>query len=66
MVFIFSTPVLIRHLWQPKTVVFLYLCLMHAVLFTNFPKSCDIPTKLQKVNLESPQCFFDKVLFYKY
>jgi hypothetical protein len=28
----FSTPVLIRHLWQPKTVVFLHRCLMRAVL----------------------------------
>ncbi len=31
--FIFSTPVLIRHLWQFKTVVFLQWCLIHAVLF---------------------------------
>jgi hypothetical protein len=28
----FSTPVLIRYLWQPKTVVFLHRCLIHAVL----------------------------------
>ncbi len=27
-----STPVLIRHLWQLKTVVFLHWCLIHAVL----------------------------------
>ncbi len=33
--FIFSTPVLIRHLWQFKTVVFLHWCLMHALLFKN-------------------------------
>ncbi len=33
MMFIFSTPVLIRHLWQLKTVVFLPWCLIHAVLF---------------------------------
>ncbi len=33
MLFIFSTPVLIRHLWQLKTVIFLHWCLMHAVLF---------------------------------
>ncbi len=32
MLFIFSTPVLIRHLWQHKTVVFLHRCLIHAVL----------------------------------
>ncbi len=30
MLFIFSTPVLIRHLWQLKTVVFLYWCKIHA------------------------------------
>ncbi len=28
MLFIFSTPVLIRHLWQHKTVVFLHWCLI--------------------------------------
>ena len=28
----FSTPVIIRHLWQLKTVVFLLWCLIHAVL----------------------------------
>ncbi len=27
--FIFSTPVLIRHMWQLKTVVFLHRCLIH-------------------------------------
>jgi hypothetical protein len=32
MLFIFSTPVLIRCMWQLKTVVFLHWCLMHAVL----------------------------------
>ncbi len=29
----FSTPVLIRHLWQFKTVVLMHWCLIHAVLF---------------------------------
>ncbi len=33
MSFIFSTPVLIRHLWQHKTVVFIHWCLICAVLF---------------------------------
>ncbi len=28
MLFIFSTPVLIRHLWQLKTIVFLHRCLL--------------------------------------
>ncbi len=32
MLFIFSTPGLIRHLWQIKTVVFLHWCLICAVL----------------------------------
>ncbi len=34
MLFVFSTPVLIRHLWQLKAVVFLHSCviLLHAVL----------------------------------
>ncbi len=33
MLFIFSTPVLIRHLWQLKTDSFLHWCLIRAVLF---------------------------------
>ncbi len=32
MLFSFSTPHLIRHLWQLKTVVFVHLCLIRAVL----------------------------------
>jgi len=42
--FIFSTPVLIRHLWQFKTVVFLHWCVMGAVLLTNSQtyKRCSI------------------------
>jgi hypothetical protein len=32
MLFIFSTPVLVRHLWQLKTVVFLHWCLICAAL----------------------------------
>ncbi len=31
MLFIFSTPVLIRHLWQVKTFVFLLWCLISAL-----------------------------------
>jgi len=34
MLYIFSTPVLIRHLWQLNIVVFLHWCLMHAVLWS--------------------------------
>ncbi len=33
MLFVFSTPALIRHLWQLKAVVFLHGCLIHTVLF---------------------------------
>ena len=36
MLFIFSTPLLIRCLWQHKTVVFLHSCLIHAVLLAPF------------------------------
>ncbi len=35
MLFVFSTPVLIRHLWQLKTVVFLHWCLICVVLLYN-------------------------------
>ncbi len=38
MKFIFSTPVLIRHLWQTKTVVFLHWCLL-----------CTVPLKSAKI-----------------
>jgi hypothetical protein len=31
MLFIFSTPVLIRHLWQLEAFVLLYWCLIHAL-----------------------------------
>ncbi len=36
MLFIFTTPVIIRHLWQLNTVVFLHWCLIDAVLFRFF------------------------------
>ncbi len=36
MLFIFSTPVLIRHILQLKTVVFLCWCLIHAVLMSSW------------------------------
>ncbi len=32
MLFIFSTPVFIRHMWKLKTIVFLHWCLIHAFL----------------------------------
>jgi hypothetical protein len=34
-VFIFSTPVLIKHLWQLKTVVFLHWYIIRAVLLSS-------------------------------
>jgi hypothetical protein len=40
MLFIFSTPVLIRHLWQLKTVVFLHWCIICSVLLAQV--NCDI------------------------
>jgi hypothetical protein len=36
MFFNFSTPVLIRHLWQLKTVVFLHWCLKLSVVLAMF------------------------------
>ncbi len=36
MLFTLSTPVLFRHLWQLKTIVFLHWCLMHADLLNIF------------------------------
>jgi hypothetical protein len=35
---LFPTPVLIRHLWQLKTLVFLHRCLLCAVLLPNVLK----------------------------
>ena len=40
LMFIFSTPVLIRHLWQLTTVVFLHWCLINAVLLDH---QCVLP-----------------------
>ncbi len=34
--FIFSTPVLIRHLWQLKTIVFLHWCVIHTIPLVNW------------------------------
>jgi len=44
MLFIFSVPVLIRHLWQLKTFVFLHWCLICTLLL----KFNDILQRLQK------------------
>jgi hypothetical protein len=39
--FIFSTPLLIRHLWQLKTVVFLHMCLLSVVVLRPVLPSSD-------------------------
>jgi hypothetical protein len=39
----FSTPELIRHLWQLKTVVYLHWCLICTVLLCGFFPSVSIP-----------------------
>ncbi len=43
MLFIFSAPVLIRHLWQLKTVVFLHQCLIRVVLLVQVFRLAKIP-----------------------
>ncbi len=44
--FIFTTPVLIRHLWQLKTVVFLHWCLICSVpLQGHICDACPNPAK---------------------
>jgi len=49
---IFSTPVLIRHLWQIKTVVFLHWCLIRTVLLplTGPPHSVGNPVTTYSPN----------------
>ncbi len=42
MLFIFSTPVLIRHLWQLKTVFFLHWCLIRTVLLSSDDRNMSI------------------------
>jgi hypothetical protein len=53
MFFIFSTPVLIRHQWHLKTVVFLYWCLVHTVPFGQL----DILSTNVKSNKGKGQCW---------
>ncbi len=40
MLFSFSMPLLIRHLWQLKTVIFLHRCLISAVLLSQLKGQC--------------------------
>ncbi len=61
MLFIFSTPELIRNLWQLKTVVFLHWCLIRAV-----PLRCIlivtqytiVNEKLQLVLIQAASCYY--------
>jgi hypothetical protein len=41
MLLVFSTPVLIRHLWQLKTAVFLHWCLIRAILLQNLKRKVE-------------------------
>jgi hypothetical protein len=53
MLFIFSTPVLIRHLWQLKTVVFLHWCLICGVLLIVFGLGCALGVLIRVQKLET-------------
>jgi hypothetical protein len=48
MFFIFTTQMLIRHLWQHKTAVFLHRCVIHAVLLELFKVFCSITSNFKK------------------
>jgi hypothetical protein len=39
MLFIFLAPMLIRHLWQFKTVVFLHWYILHAILLGSYKRA---------------------------
>jgi hypothetical protein len=52
MVFIFSTTVLIKHLWRLKTVVFLHWCLIHADLIDELT-----PIEAKKTDLKCLELF---------
>ncbi len=77
MLFIFSTPVLNRHLWQLKTVVFLHWCLMHAILLAKKPMVAVVLVVASlaqatanriarqmawSAKCQSAKCFFDRKL----
>jgi hypothetical protein len=77
MLFIFSTPVLNRHLWQLKTVDFLHWCLMLAILLAKKPMAAVVLVvaslaqatanriarqMAQSAKCQSAKCFFDQKL----
>jgi hypothetical protein len=57
MLFVYTTPVLNRHLWQLKTVVFLHRCLICAVI---------LHSKLQSDDCNGTACFEKCKLLLKY
>ncbi len=59
----FSTPVLIWHLWQFKTVVFLHWCLIHVVL-SGWVESDDIIKSFQILRPELNWIFATKNRFF--
>ncbi len=63
----FSMPVLIRHWWHLKTVVFLYNCLMHALLCSHAKEDCLEDAALYNLLVVSPRlavhsnsCLFER------
>ncbi len=57
MLFIFSTPVLIRHLWQLETVVFLHWCIICAVLLLVVIKTHSFGYNLLEPKLKNKKYF---------
>jgi len=53
MLFIFSMPVLFKHLWQLKTVVFLHKCLIYTVLLRALTCLGTLGSKVVKKNKRS-------------
>ncbi len=56
MLFIFSMPVVIRDLWQLKTVAFLHWCLLLAVLFDEIVQNTKICTNLLQKEFYKMSC----------
>jgi hypothetical protein len=56
MLFIFSTPMVIRHLWQLKTVAFLQWGLLRAVLFDEIVQNTKIFTNLLQKEFYKMSC----------
>ncbi len=63
MLFIFLTPVLIRHLWQLKASVFLHRCLIHSVLFPKLSWSF-FQSTFSTSTLDAECCYSENRLFW--